>query len=466
MSTYQILSPRNTARIDAVSHADAVGAISNFACCILVRLLLDAAYLIRVMPRYSYLYGFVADASFESVALSWVVLLLYAPLFLCRKEKGSICSLMVAALFIISFIPMTTLIAFENVSPGLLLTFLIYWINIAFADRLLQAISLKNPGNNTRGLVLDGMIVVFSLSIVYISWHYTDFRISLDISSDVYYQRMEAREFDMPTVLQYVFDAGKVVTPLLIVYLLNCRKNVLAVVMSVVQILAFSVDGSKATLFYLVFVLVCYFFVKKVDVGIVLKASLLVVLAGLVLFGLTGYGAVIDYGPRRIMLIPAQLNLDYYDFFSRNTIDFYRQSIFSKMGFPSAYSSDIARLIGLTYHGSTNMNANNGLYADAYANLGVFGCFMMPYAEVFILKLFEAASDGLQTSYYLPAAVMFLFVQISSSFFTALITHGLIFIILALYLFPRHMGENSTSLLKNGSTNVSKNGIGHAGLRR
>jgi len=94
-------------------------------------------------------------------------------------------------------------------------------------------------------------------------------------------------------------------------------------------------------------------------------------------------------------------------------------------------------VIGYEYTGSVTAAYNNGLFSDAYANLGPLGCILMPAIIVVFLKFMQKCASGLQKSMLIAPAVALMMNLISSSFFTLLLTHGELFMCVLLYILPR-----------------------------
>ncbi len=225
---------------------------------------------------------------------------------------------------------------------------------------------------------------------------------------------------------------------------LSRKRNIIALLLGIVQLLAFSVDGTKSTLFTLVIVVACYFLVKRVTISVIVRAVTLIVLTALIEYIVFNSDYILNYGIRRLFYVPASLNVDYYQFFSSNDLDYYRQSIFSKLGFESPYAQSIGKTIGLYCLGSPVMNANNGLFADAYANLGVVGCFVVPLMLVTVFRVVDMVTSGLPFPIVACVLVITAYTFISSSIFTVLISHGLFLVCIILYFLPRPRIQGDT----------------------
>ena len=281
------------------------------------------------------------------------------------------------------------------------------------------------------------VVAFFSVIVLFIWLYYARGRIQFGLS-ELYSARLEARDFGMPMILRYIFSSMKIVLPIFVVWALINKFIFLATIFSFVQLTAFFVDGSKATVFSLLVSFVCYFAIK----GDTLRIKYMPLLASLLAFL-----SVLEYKInetfyisglliRRAMFVPQSLNIRYYDFFTSHSPDYFQASFLKSFGFESQYGS-IARMIGYYYSGDTDLAANNGLFSDAYANLGSLGIIVMPLCIILLLKLMDAFSDNLPLELFIGAAVIFTVQLISATFFTLFLSHGAVALLLIFYFIPR-----------------------------
>jgi len=403
---------------------------------VLFRLLLDVSYASCVVPYYAYLYPFRNAATFEQVILSWFLLALFSPLCIItwRKNRPSDC--LVAVLFLVSFVPTTSLIAFQGLEGDFVFSIALFWFALLASNYLIGDFSINAPRAETRRLVVGAMLVLLCVTVVFVSWRYTGFRVNLDISS-VYDLRLEAREYALSFPVTYLMGAARVILPLLSVYLLWKKSYVVFSALALVQVLLFSIDGSKSALFSLVLMVAAYIVIRKPSPTVIAKLLTAIVFVCLAVFLATGRTELLSYAVRRMMFVPALLHGEYFDFFSVNPPDYYIQNIFSKFGFESSYTTSIPFVIAEAYHGSTSMSANNGLFSDAYANLGLPGCVLVPIVYIMLFRLLDASLHGLPRRFVIPALVPVALTFLSSSLFTALVSHGILLYGIVLYFLPR-----------------------------
>ena len=112
-----------------------------------------------------------------------------------------------------------------------------------------------------------------------------------------------------------------------------------------------------------------------------------------------------------------------------------------RFGFSSPYSEGIPRIIGRIYNVTLSsigaVNANTGLCGDAYANLGWFSIIIFPFAIVLIIKIIEKYLADLDSRLQIMISLTVAYTFMSGALFTALLTNGILVLILMLIIMPR-----------------------------
>ena len=167
----------------------------------------------------------------------------------------------------------------------------------------------------------------------------------------------------------------------------------------------------------------------------------------------TGKSYIIDVFVRRVFFIPGLLTFYYYDFFKVNPVDYFRQGIVGRLGVKSPYIFQIPQIIGDNYF--LGAYANAGLFSDAYSNLGTIGVFIMPIIITLTLKLIDLVSLDLDDRIVFAASITCVFSLLNSSYFTALITHGLLATIIILYFINTNDYKDSDNNLYTKKKNYN-----------
>ena len=279
--------------------------------------------------------------------------------------------------------------------------------------------------------------MAFTLFILFLSGKYTNFRLNFDLLN-VYSLRDEVKDLNLPLIFVYLFSSAKVVLPIISIYFYSIKRKAWAFFLIFLQFLAFSIDGSKSTLFSIVITYIIYFAFKKIYMYTFTFSILGITFLSIIEPLIGGSINIITFFIRRAMFVPSLLNIYYFDFFRFNEKDFFRQGIIGRVGINSPYSESIPQIIGKQYLGSENLLANNGLFSDAYSNIGLLGIIFLPLSIIIMLKLLDGCCGGLQFKILIATIITSAYTFISSSFFTVLLTHGFLIICIVIWLIPKN----------------------------
>ena len=404
------------------------------------RLSLDVMYAFLISPAWSYT-GLVCE--FDIARYLAVVLIQLCSLgFLNRMmSRGRLSDVGVALLYLMGFMPGLSVIAFVPTSIGFIACYFAFWLLLFVLNekmphfvKIEQSVTCRTGSKSHSQLVVGVLTVVGILIVLYVSYRYTGFRISLDLF-DVYGLRSEASEFDKGVFVTYAFGACRSLVPALTAWFLVQGRWGVAAVLTFVAMLMFSVDGMKASLFAIFAVYAVYFLMSNRDLKRYVFAFALLGLFCLMMGFVFHSTTVVDNILRRNFYLPTFLGYGYFDFFSTHELDFYRQGFLGKIGFVSPYSDPLAVIVGEQYY--IGGNANSGLLADAFANMGLAGLIVVPLAVVLIFRLFEACSAGVSSVVTDSCAIIIAYRMMNSFLPTILLTHGVLLLTLCLYFVPR-----------------------------
>ena len=406
---------------------------------ILIRMTLDFIYVNYISLYFRY-YGFLYEPNLGKYILSWILLIIFIPYIINLNRKITFSSLILTLLVYLSFLPFTTMIAFYPFSMFFIFQNYIYWLILFLIFKYMPKIKFPRlKQNKISDKIIYSILIVFMITVLFISCKFTGFRLTLDIFS-VYELREAASNFKIPIIISYIFAASKVINPILMVYYFSKKKNKIAFLILVIQLLSFSIDGSKSVLVGTFIAALLYWLYKD---KYILRIPWLFSFFGLISISETIISKnmfIINFIIRRVFFLPNLLHFYYYDFFTKNTPDYFRQSFLRYFNFRSPYPI-IDNMIGDIYFNKPEMGANNGLISDAFTNFGLIGIIIMPLFVILVLKILDACSEGLNNRIIIASAIIITFIFISSFFFTILLTHGLIALCIILYLLPREYIE-------------------------
>lgn len=375
------------------------------------------------------------NATLYSYILSWFFLILCVfpiyTLYLKNDEEDLYAPAMVCIFtIIIRIIPLTSFLFYNPQNLSFIIQEFIFWTFFFLLILNFKPFSFGSIINIT--FIVDLVSIVCSLVVLYVSFVYAGFRIHLSLE-DIYLLRMEARGYNMPTLLQYAHSASSNLVPICIVYYILKRKPAFIFFLVFIGILNFSIAGHKSTLFK---ILLCLglFYARKTDFKKVLLPIIIVLLLFCVLeFSIFNTNSIATIVVRRMFYMPNLLDSLFFSYVDSDNPLLFDSSAYSKLQFQ----------IGDYFFGSEDMRANNGFFSDAYANLGRLGCFVYPLIYSIIFRALFGAVANLHKAFVVYSSLLFVLTLGSSSFTTSLLTHGLFALFVLLLLMPRQDEDES-----------------------
>lgn len=403
-----------------------------------------------IVHAYGY-YGFKSNPTSMSMLIS-VILLILSFIYIYKQKTNSYSKFIIYILFLINFIPSIIMFGLMPVSYKYLLLLILYWLTAIVSVNLFNKIHFKDNKKVFKSNIFNVycIIIIELVIMMIVLFKYTGLNLNFDT---VYALRENYFEARIPTILAYLYAAFKVVNPLFFVYLYNKKKKAATILTLIVQIIAFLCDGSKSTLFSIILAYIIVKYISKKNVVDFLEndKTKYYILFGLALLNVIGFieftifnsSLLYNYFIRRLFFLPSLLNVYYFDFFSVNKVDFFRQSILGKLGFTSMYSMKIQNIIGAVYFNAPDMLANNGLFSDAYMNLGNIGVIILPIMICLALRFLDYSSKHIESYYLVTVLISVSYIFMSSSFFTVMMTHGYIILcLIILVIIPKDGKDN------------------------
>jgi len=404
-----------------------------FLLVIIFKIVLDLAYYFVISQVWSHA---KFELHFNSLKLVESYLLLILIFIFMPKSSKKLSNLMVWLLILLSYVPMLTLFAFMDQPRVYMYAVTGFWI-LVFLLLKLPAVSFA-PLKKIQSKIIRYFIFIGVNGIVFfLIYKYLGFFFSFDLAK-VYDIRSQYVMKGIP-LAGYLFTwVGYIVNPIFFVLFFTIRKWTFTVLIVASQFLLFSVTGNKTFLFALPFVLALMWIVtRKNPVAWMAIGLIVIILAGMLSYWLIDDVWVSSLFTRRTLLVPAQLSFFYYDFFSNNTHTFlsYHRIFRSFLDYP--YHLAPPNLIGEVYFNKPELNANNGLVADAYMNFGFVGFVLWGIFLVIILRLIDSFSKNKDIKITIAAIAVPVIFLTNSALLTCLLTHGLLLALMLLYLLPK-----------------------------
>lgn len=389
------------------------------------RFLLDSIYLSEISPLFDY-FLMEDNSNKTSLIVSWGLLLLFIPFIMWvfdpkEESAGSYATLL---LFSLRVVPFTSFMRFSPQSIDYLFLNIVYWILFFLLLRYWKRVRVPKIEAKTEMPIY--MITIIAVgTVLLVSGVYANFRIHLSLS-DVYDLREEARAFGMPKILSYFNAATANIIPILMVYFIRTNNKRVVYFLAFIGLLNFSVAGSKSTLFK---ILLCFLLSFKKDLNLkkVMIPSLVVLaVTSLVEFYSLDTSFISTIVIRRMFYVPNMLDTLYYSYIHMHSPVFFDTDSYRTISFA----------IGAEYFGRDEMRANNGLFTDAYVNLGAIGCVIFPFILTYFIKMCESLFKNTDKGITLFAVFLIVTTLGSSMFTTSLLTHGLVLLIITVALIP------------------------------
>lgn len=413
----------------------------------LYRLLLDASYE-QIAVIFDYQGLFSNKRTPESVVLSWFIFLGFMP-YVVRLFRGRDFSDTVMILLVLfSLIPQTTVISYRSDYPASFL-FLItaYWALLCMLHFWTRPIVFRVAPTSLKASIPYVVLGILIPTVITFSLVNTGLRLHWNLI-DVYDIRAEAREFVAPFPVNYVLSFADNALGFFAVLMLYKRRFIALGVVLFAIFVNFSITGTKQIVFVVLCGLLGYVFIRSSGFSHrILVAALGLAIACHVEAALMGTHVLTGLFPYRVLFIPAELHYSYFSFFQINELDLYRQSIF-KFLFESPYATNIQFLLGEYSIGEVTARANNGLFSDAYMNIGAVGAMIYPLFVVVLLRLFDGAVSRIDGRMWFVLAIYMSFVLLGMTLSTALLTAGLLPFLFLLYMFSPATVFHSGSLVR------------------
>lgn len=251
----------------------------------------------------------------------------------------------------------------------------------------------------------------------------------------------------LPSIFAYVYsNFSNVLLPALIVLGISLRYWLIVFMGLVFSLLVFGMTHHKSVLFTSLFVTILYFSFRRTKnpanigliflVGVVFSVLEILYISEVLEQNFLAFYT--SYFVRRTLMVPPMLDSTWVTFFNDFPKYYWSTSKFG-LGIAQAPASVTAPyLIGREVFDSELMGANGGIIASGFSNAGLVGVFIYSALTGYLIGLFN--SFGRYLGHALVAALtipILIIVVTTTDFTTAILTHGVLFQVLLLHLFPR-----------------------------
>jgi hypothetical protein len=401
-------------------------------------LILFWVYQNLIGPQWSYR-GFNNELSFKSLILSLIGFLFAAYTFITINKRKAPSAMIMNLFDLFFFIPIYIFIAFNQVVIGFQLFVFIYHFTL-----FLLYTSLKIPIQLTlkrRTIYFKYTIAFFLILTLFINGYYNGFKVKLNLVN-IYDNRLEVREMSIPSIFNYIKASSYLVGIIALTYAMKIRNWLLITAIIIIQLMSFAFGSSK-TQFFSIFICIIAFSFYSDRFRLWAPVSLIALLVMAIMeFKAIGSTLISDIAIRRVLFVPSKISYNMYEFFEAPGREYLylRGSILRFLGFEDPYATQegFQRMIGEMYGGSENTNANTGLLGNDYAQFGWWSILIYPFLRVLTLKIYDYCAIGIDIRVTITLSIFIAFLFISGSFFTVLVTNGILLVCFLLYSYPRN----------------------------
>lgn len=387
--------------------------------------------------------------NFGYSAMSWnynveniAACLLYAIIivFIVSLNPDNVKTLFLWFLILLVLIPMTILHCYTKYFSnfGTFVFYCHFTVIIIAMLCLFEVEIIKNKPKvfNEKSIILIMfLITVFTISRYLYLNGIGAFNLNI---TKVYDYRLNLR-ITMKGILAYLdVWVMMIINPFCIIWSLYNKKKLLICVFIFMQILLFGFNSQKTTLFSILLIIILYYAIpillKNQNNIIILFIGFHIIPLFLVYNRISGYWAHLY---NREIFVPSKNILYYYDYFSKNSFDWFASS-FLRHIVDSKYEYPLPRIIGYEYYGNIESNINVSFLGGGYSHGGLVVMIFYAFVISYIISFIASSVKIISPKIVIPLSMLpILSLFTSTDLPGALLTGGILLLLILLYNFPR-----------------------------
>jgi oligosaccharide repeat unit polymerase len=351
------------------------------------------------------------------------------------KNQQRISTLIIWLFLILSYIPELTLYSLSNEARTWIYGITGFWLLI-FGCLWVKKKSFKTVRVKDAGLLIILFIALLLTYTLLVIFSVRGLAPTISFV-DIYDNRALFGTVSLPLASYVTRWTALVINPFLLVFFLLRRNYLLFLAVIIFQFLLFALLGQKIFLFSIPFVLGLDWLTKKRKLTFSLLSFSLasVIFISSLSFIFLGDLWLSAIFTNRLLILPALISFNHYDFFSQHVPAYLGHSIFRSF---VHYPYDLLPwfLIGDVYFGYPSVSANTGMIADAYMNFRFWGVlFLVPLFGI-TLCLIDKFTKIHNYRLVLALVIMPMFTLLAGGFLTSILTTGLGLALLFLHIIP------------------------------
>jgi hypothetical protein len=398
----------------------------------LLKIVLDLSSYYVLAEKYA---PFTIRANLNLGKLFESYILLALIVLIVPKKQRRISTLIVWIFLILSYIPELTVYGLSDGARIWIYAITAFWLFIFsflwIKTKRLKIVPLKDAGLIL--IVLISIIIAYTILVVFSVEGLTP-KINF---VEIYENRDTFSTVSLPLASYVIRWTALVVNPFLLILSLIRRNYLMTAAVCLFQLFLFAWLGQKIFLFSIPFVLALDWIARNKKLSFSsfsmgLAALISISSLSFILFEERWLSAIVT---NRLLVIPAVISFDHYDFFSQQIPLYLGHSLFrSFINYP--YDLLPWFVIGGVYFGDSSVSANAGMIPDAYMNFHFFGILFLALLLVFTLSLIDQFTKVYGYRIVLALVIMPMFTSLATGFQTVILTTGLGLSLLILYILP------------------------------
>lgn len=389
--------------------------IVTFLSIVMYRIILEYIYVDLLHKNYGFV--FLIDSNLFYYIISWGIFTIYT-IYIVKlfdfKEKIISSEIVVAILFLISYIPSNILYVFNSIKVSdfvilnffWMLIFILYELKNFYFQYRYNTVKI-NVFNPKLKIYLYNIIVLFAaLFIVYTSINlYGKIYIHFSLD-DVYELRSNIILSRYSTIYSLLLTwCGFVIIPIAALEFFNQKKYVKFTILIFIQLVSFSIAGHKTQFFLIPVGLLASKILNKRNVAKIPFILCLLCIFTVFEIQFLDTDNLLNYIIRRVLFIPALLSAYYLDYFSMMPKLLFMEDMFISriaknfFNLSGNYNMPASKIIGASYFGSKTMYSNTGLFAYGYADAGVLGVILSAFSLILMLVIIDWLTNNNDTKF-------------------------------------------------------------------
>ena len=396
---------------------------------LIFKVVIEFVYVSYIFPIYSYS-GLTLDINIVGYGISTIYLLIMVLFSPKDQLRPSTYLFIIMEVFL--FTPMLSFFWLNNKSI-IYTSFVILSAIIISLVLKIKPFSFKIKIRNAK-FWINYIFVIYILINVYLVLR----RGGIDSRAFDFNTIYELRaENELSGTVVYLLNwCAKAFCPFFFTYFYYRKKYSMLLLISILQLSLYLSFGNKSFLFSIILIAMTSYFVKgnKFDYKFINAISGINIVA-YILSAFSFTNLFITTIPYRMHFVPAQIQYQYYEFFSITKKMYFADGLIGKIfSIESPYGEATSFMIGRIYS-RVGANANTGIFSDAYANAGFIGMIVFAIIFAFILYFVDSVTDRLPLYVVVGAYSYMIIVLVDTSLLTSMLTGGMGIMIFLLVLF-------------------------------